>query len=225
MGTHAICLRLLHFQLSMLGQSVGMFSDNTIALSYIQKQGGTFSAALNHEDQLLLCWVESLSVTLVPQFIKGAWNVVADSLSRQDQLTGSEWTLAQEVVDELRVRWPVMVDLFATSLNYCLPVYFSPLSDLMAPGMDAFLQSWDGLQAYAFPPFTLIRRVLSKLRSWKGTLLTLVAPLWPQKELFPEPFCGSSNRPSVTCRSSKTAACPSPSPEPPCAAASFVETL
>ena len=55
--------------------------------------------------------------------------------------SGLQMDFAQEVVDELRARWPVMVDLFATSLNYRLPVYFSPLNDLMAVGTDVFLQS------------------------------------------------------------------------------------
>ena len=73
----------------------------------------------------------------------------------------------------------MVVDLFAASLNYLLPVYFSPLNDPMAAGTDAFLQLWDGLQAYAFPPFALIHLVLNKLKSSRGTLLTLVAPLWP----------------------------------------------
>ena len=77
----------------------------------------------------------------------GAWNVVADSLSRQDQIIVSKWTLSQEVVDELGKWWPVMVDLFATSLNYRLPVYISPLNDPMAAGTDALLQLWDRFQA------------------------------------------------------------------------------
>ena len=116
----------------------------------------------------------------------GAKNDVADSLSRHQQVLGSEWTLAQDVVDKLRARWPVMADLFATALNCRLPVYFSPVNDPMAAGTDVFLQEWDDLQAYAFPPFALVRQVLNKLRSCKRTLLTLIAPFWPQKEWFPE---------------------------------------
>ena len=177
----AIHLGLLHFHRSLLGQPVRVFSNNTTALSYIKKQGGMFSAALNHKAHLLR-WTESLGITLVPQFIMEAWNVMAASLNRQDQVIGSKWTLAQEVVDELRARWPAMVNLFATFLNYRLPIYFSTLNNPMAVGTDAFLQSWDGLQAYVFPPFALVRRVINKLRSCKGTLLTLVAPLWPQME-------------------------------------------
>ena len=78
------------------------------------------------------------------------------------------------------------VDLIATALNYRFPVYFSPLNDPMAEGTDAFLQVWDGLQAFAFPSFALIHQVIHKLRSSKGTFLTLIAPYWPQNECFPE---------------------------------------
>ena len=76
--------------------------------------------------------------------------------------------------------------LFATALNCRLLVYFSSLNDPMAVGTGAFLQLWYGLQVYALKPFTLIRQVLNKLRTYKGTLLTLIAPFWPQKEWFPE---------------------------------------
>ena len=148
--------------------------------------GEHISPALSREAQLLLRWAESLEVTLVPQFIMGSQNVIADSLSCQDQIIGSEWTLSQDVVDELGRKWPVVVDLLATFLNYRLPMYFFHLKDPMVVGTDAFLQSWDVLQAYAFPPFAVIHSVLNKLWSSRGTLVTLMAPLWPQ-EWFPEP--------------------------------------
>ena len=77
-------------------------------------------------------------------------------------------------------------NLFSTSLNFRLPVYFSPLNDTLATGTVAFLQDWSGMQAYAFPPFALIRQVLVKLRPCRGTELTLIAPYWPQKEWFPD---------------------------------------
>ena len=51
--------------------------------------------ALNQEAQHLLYWAESMDLSLVPQFIVGAQNVVADSLSRRNRVLGSEWTLAQ----------------------------------------------------------------------------------------------------------------------------------
>ena len=53
-------------------------------------------------------------------------------------------------------------------------------------GMDALLQPWDNLQAYAFPPIAIIRRVLVKLKSSKNCELTLIAPFWLQREWFPD---------------------------------------
>ena len=54
----------------------------------------------------------------------------------------------------------------------------------MSAGTDAFLQSWDGLQAYAFPPVAIIPRVLAKLRASTGMELSLVAPHWAQRPWF-----------------------------------------
>ena len=39
---------------------------------------------------------------------------------------------------------------------------------------------------FAFPPWSLIPQVLKKLRSSSGVLMTLAAPWWPQRPLFPE---------------------------------------
>ena len=41
-------------------------------------------------------------------------------------------------------------------------------------------------QAYAFPPITIIKRVLLKLRASHNCDLTLIAPSWPQREWFPD---------------------------------------
>ena len=94
--------------------------------------------------------------------------MIADGLSRKSQVLGSEWTLCQEEFDRIQHLWPVHVDLFATNLNYRLPTYFSPVQDPMALGTDAMLQDWDGLEAYAFPPFSLTQQVLQKLRGTSG---------------------------------------------------------
>ena len=91
-----------------------------------------------------------------------------------------------EVFLELRRQWPVMIDLFATSANHRCSIYFSPFRDPQAMGTDALQQSWDHLQAYAFPPCAMIPQVLHKLRSSSGTVLTLIAPYWPQRPWFPD---------------------------------------
>ena len=92
--------------------------------------------------------------------------------------------LSQEVCRDLFRLWPVMVDLFATSLNHRLQVYFSPMADPQAAAVDALVQSWDNLQAYASPPFGLLQKVLSKVRGSHNLELTLIAPFWPLRPWF-----------------------------------------
>ena len=168
------------------GQRVALFADNTTALAYLRKQGGTRSATLNEVAQSILRLCECHRIRLLPQFIPGKLNVLADSLSRRSQVLGAEWTLCSQEFALVLRRWPATVDLFATALNHRLPVYFSPVHDPQSAGTDAMLQSWDGLQAYAFPPFGLIHRVLAKVRQSRGLELTLVAPFWPQHSWFPD---------------------------------------
>ena len=177
----AVFLALHGFNQLLRHRSVGLFLDNTTALAYLRKEGGTRSSTLNTMAQAILRFCEVHSIRLLPQFIPGRLNVLADALSRSSQVLGSEWTLCQEVCKDLFRRWPVTVDLFATSLTHRLPVYFSPVVDPQAAGVDAMLQSWDRLQAYAFPPFGLLPHLLAKVRQ-----LTLVAPFWPLKPWFPD---------------------------------------
>ena len=142
-------------------------------------------------------------MVISPQVIMGKHNVLVDALSRPNQVLGSEWTLKQEVFRDLCRRWPVSVGLFATSQNHSCFLYFSPYHNHNAMGTDALLRNWNGWQAYAFPPWSLIPVGLKKLRSSSGVLLTIVAPYWPQRPIWiwwstarslfhsPETFCVS----------------------------------
>ena len=91
-----------------------------------------------------------------------------------------------EVFLDLNRRWLVMVDLFATLSNHRCSLYFSPFHDLRAMGTDALLHCWDGLQVYAFLPWSLIPLVLKKLRLSSRVLMIPIAPYWPQRLWFPE---------------------------------------
>ena len=184
----AVRCGLLHFQSSLVGKTVSVFCDNSTAVAYLCKEGGTRSPFLNSLAQGILRWSELLAIRLAPQFIPGSLDVLADTLSRPHQLPHTEWSLNQDVFRSLSRLWPVQIDLFATSENRQCSIFFSPFRDPLAAGTDAFLRSWDGLQAYAFPPWSIIPRVLAKLRESRGTELTLVAPYWPQRPWFPGLF-------------------------------------
>ena len=221
----AVHLGLRQFQSSLRGMTVAVFCDNTTAVAYLRKEGGTRSPLLNSLAQEILRWTESLSIRLAPQFLPGSQNVLADALSRPHQLPHSEWSLHRDVFQSLRRLWPVQIDLFATSDNHRCSIYFSPLHDPESAGTDAFLQSWDGLQAYAFPPVSLIPRVLAKLRASSGTELTLVAPHWAQRPWFADLLL-LSLAPPVTLPSRRDLLrLPRSLPGSPSAQASCLETL
>ena len=82
----------------------------------------------------------------------------------------------------LRVWGNPSIDLFATSLNAKLPLYCSLVRDPQAVFEDAFRHPWDDLDLYAFSPFALISRVIARIRKSSRVAVTLVAPLWPDKE-------------------------------------------
>ena len=74
--------------------------------------------------------------------------------------------------------------LFATCLNAKLPLYCSLVPDPQAVFEDAFRHPWDDLDLYAFPPFALVGRVIARVQQSSRVVMTLVAPLWPEKEWF-----------------------------------------
>ena len=167
-------------------RSVGWFVDSTTALAYLRNQGGTHSSLLDSVAQAVLRLCEVHRVSLVPQFIPVCLNVLADTLSCRSQVLGSEWALCFPAFRDLLLLWPATIDFFATSLNRCLPFYFSPMDDPQSAGTDAMMQRWDGLQAYAFPTFGLLQCVIAKVWQSRGLELTLVAPFWRQHPWFPE---------------------------------------
>ena len=162
-------------------------SDNSSVVAYLNKQGGTVSQDLCLLTMDIFSLTENLQVILKARYIPGKKNVWADHLSRKNQIISTEWSLHQEVADFVLDKWgSPLVDLFATRWNHKLPVYFSPLPDPQAAGEDALLQSWDNLDAYAFPPFPLLQKVLQRARNASNLRMTLIAPWWPEAPWFPD---------------------------------------
>ena len=63
-------------------------------------------------------------------------------------------------------------------------LYCSLVPDPQAVFEDAFRHPWDDLDLYAFPPFPLVGRVIARVQESSRVAMTLVAPLWPEKEWF-----------------------------------------
>ena len=158
-------------------RAVQVLSDNTTVVAYLRKEGGTISQNLSTLTATLLLWCRDREVTLSIRHIPGRLNVLADALSRGDQILHTEWSLNPQVFrDVTQVFSKPHVDLFATRWNHKLDVFVSPVPDPQAWAIDALSIDWTGMFAYAFPPTVLVPKVLEKVSRTNCELL-LIAPL------------------------------------------------
>ena len=127
-----------------------------------------------------------MKITLLPQFIQGSLNTRADLLSRPNLVIGSEWTLHQEVVQDLLHQWLAFIDLFATSLTARLPVFFAPAWEPKAARVDAFLQPWGQSSGICFSSHNHHKESSSQTESLSQLRSDSHRPFWPQREWFPD---------------------------------------
>ena len=153
--------------------------------TYPDPLGGMKSGSLCALLWRLLSWCHPRGIVLRARHIPGRLNVIADTLSRHNQVIQTEWSLSQQVFNQLCSKWaqPLM-DLFATRFNHKLPSFVSPVPDRAAWAVDALSLSWEHLDAYAFPPVSLIPQVISKLRDQGCHRMILIAPGWPNMPWF-----------------------------------------
>ena len=158
--------------------------DNTSALAYVNRMGGTRSPSLTRVACEMWDWCLQRGVTLSGSHLLGLNNQTADRESREVQ-TSAEWKLKVEAFHRIcTYLGPCRTDLFATRLNNQLDRYISWRPDLGAILTDAFQASWKELEGYAFPPFALIGKCLQKVRAEQSTIV-LVAPVWRNQAWFP----------------------------------------
>jgi len=158
--------------------------DNQTAVAYVNKMGSTHSPALMHQACELWQWCLLRGITLSAEYLPGSQNKVADEESRA-VWTSAEWRLNPDVFLMIqKFLGPCAVDLFATRFNHQLPRYVSWRPDPFAMATDAFSLHWQGLQAYAFPPFALLGKCIQKIRE-EGSMVVLIAPHWQAQTWFP----------------------------------------
>ena len=131
-----------------------------------------------------MTWCHPYHITLKARHIPGCPNVMANLLSRSNQVQSPEWSLHPQVFKQICQKWfTPHVDLFATHLNHKVPLYVSPIPDPNAWDIDALNINWTGLTAYAFPPTALLHRVIQNIRQCH-CLIIVIAPGWPGMPWF-----------------------------------------
>lgn len=130
-------------------------------------------------------WCEHRKLWIFASYIKSCDNIDADRESRVKNVD-TEWEIAEEVFEYIvhKLGFPE-VDLFASRENTKCEKFFSWKPDPEAIAVDAFTQDWQKVGFFwAFPPFSLILRVIQKIRLDKATGIVVV-PNWPNQPWFP----------------------------------------
>ena len=119
------------------------------------------------------------------EHLPGSENVLADKASRIFDMN-TEWSLDSVVYDLLITKFGKFdIDLFASRINTKHVIYASWKPDPNAKIIDAFLADWSSHHFYAFPPFSMILRTITKIQLDRATGV-LICPLWPTQPWYPK---------------------------------------
>ena len=147
--------------------------DNHAPLAYLVKMGGSRNLLMIQEAKEIWEFCLANQITLTVEYLPETLNI------RADKTSSNKWILNKPIFQKvIQALGPMYVDLLASRLCHQIPKYISRQSDPHAWMVDAFQINWSYLKAYAFPPFTLIWRVLAKAMRGKHTLI-IVIPMCP----------------------------------------------
>ena len=153
-------LAIKSFTKDKVPKAIHMRIDNTAALSYLVKMGGTGSPEMVIISKRIWEYLLHHKITVTAEWIPSHLNTIADWESRNVK-DSAEWKLCPRVFRLIcqNLGTPDL-DLFASRTSHQLGNYFSWKVDPNCLAVDAFRQDWCpfGLP-YAFPPFCLITRV------------------------------------------------------------------
>lgn len=158
--------------------------DNTTAISYINRMGGIRFQILNEIAHELWDYCESREIFVYASYISSKENFLADFESRKRE-PETEYELSQSVFSAIkRQLGSPKIDLFASRINSKCQDFVSWLPDPDSIATDAFTISWSELDFYAFPPFSMILKVIQKIKE-EGARGIVVVPDWPTQPWFP----------------------------------------
>ena len=131
--------------------SIHIFIDNTTALSYLVKMGGTKSQTLLTIAKRIWKYAIKRGITITASWIPSALNTTADWRSRQKP-NSTEWELSNQfflrIINQLE---NPDIDCFASRTMKKLNNYMSLNPDPYCYGTNALYQNWRGVVSLPFP--------------------------------------------------------------------------
>ena len=142
---------------------VNLLSDNTTTVYGINNMHSNKSYLCHSIISEIWTWAEDKSIWITASYIPGKENYNADAESRKKK-PKLEWMFNQKIFTKIisKFQFQPEVDLFASKLNSHLSVFVSYHPDPEATHINAFSISWQDRPFYAFPPFSVIGKVLHK---------------------------------------------------------------
>ena len=162
---------------------IRLVTDNTCSMYCIRRQGSS-KEKLNDVAREIWLFAKARNLFLSSMHLAGKLNVESDRESRVFDET-TEWSLRQDIYEEIVSRFGTpTIDLFASRLNHKSDRYCAWKPDPGAESIDCFMRSsWKEEFFYAFPPFSLMYRVIQKCIQDKAEGI-LVAPVWVTQPWF-----------------------------------------
>ena len=162
-------------------------SDSTTAISVVKAMGSMKNLVHDTIAQDIWRVAEENNFWISISHIPGRFNKESDFGSRVLSTT-TEWALPQETFDKmvhhLRPWGPVIMDIFASRLNYKLKPYCSFGPDPECSQIDCFNMLWDSPYIYyANPPFSVLNKTIQHVQQQNATVM-IVFPFWQQQMWF-----------------------------------------
>lgn len=167
-------------------QHIQLCMDNTSAIAYINKFGGTRSSSLNQLALRIWTYCFANHIHLSTLYVPSLCNP-ADAPSRQ-MIQQNDWALSPLAYQQLDQLWgPHHIDLFASPTNTKIPHNFVSWDHHpTATWTNAFSRDWTTIagRLYMCPPWNLIQRILLRLKQ-QPRPATLITPNWPSAPWWP----------------------------------------
>ena len=178
---YVVYLSLLRWSPRWRGERLLVRSDNSTTVALLNG-GCTSSDALSPLLARVRRLAQAEDIDIRARHIAGKANVLADTLSRLRLVNDrDDWQLSREAFDLLERRLgPHEVDAACDPSGHN-----AQLARFWSAADDALRQSWQGLNVYVNPPFSLIKefvlKALSEFDLDRQTAVTMIVPDWPQR--------------------------------------------
>ena len=183
---YAIFLALKTYANDLTDVHIKILSDSATAVLVLTHMGTSRSIACNNLCKQIWLWCIERNIWLTIAHIPGKQNIEADRESRRSANTSAEWQLNPKILHSCLtdIGFSPSVDIFASRLNKQFDKFVSFKPEPEAFAIDAFTLDWSSYKFYAFPPFSMITRMLKKIQIEKAEGVCVI-PNWPTQPWYP----------------------------------------